>query len=87
LSLDKWLKPDKKTPKKNPEEEKKKEITGKKSIPDKPKTEKTSIVLIKFKLTCPNKRCNYSKIKVKKQLSERDKICPKCKGQMNVKQV
>lgn len=87
MSLDKWLKPEKKPAKKKPEKKKKKEPPQKKAeivesrVQEKPKT------LTKYMLTCPKRGCNYQKVKVKKSLTDRDKICPRCKGQMNVKQV
>ena len=103
MSLDKWLKPEKKPPKKKPEKAKgpersqKKPQTEKKPPKKKPEAKspkkseqllkpdkKDSVKIIKYKLVCPTKRCNYQKIKVKRNLSERDKICPRCKGQMKV---
>jgi hypothetical protein len=102
LSLDKWLAPekkppkkkpevkkpaDKKPPKKKPEKKKESEVAQEDIQPSKIKEEKKPLKVPKFSLSCPKKGCNYQKIKVKKELSERDKICPRCKGQMNVKQI
>ncbi len=103
MSLDKWLKPTKKEEeleklkedKKEKGEKKEKQIRKKPKVP--PDTlKKDDATLItqkdklktysKFILTC-SKKCGYQKIKVKKKLTELDKICPRCKGQMNVKNV
>ena len=87
MSLDKWLKPGKKAPKKKPTIKIPAKKEPVKKVPERKSEEKKSVKLFKFSLSCPKKGCNYQKIKVKKELSERDKICPKCKGQMNVKQI
>ncbi len=85
MGLDKWLKPEKKEKviKKKPPVKKK--PTPEKSI-EKPEPQPPSKKMTKFHLTCPKKSCKYQKIKVKKELTERDKICPRCKGQMKVKE-
>lgn len=86
MGLDKWLKPEKKEEKVKKKPEVKKEPAPKKTQ-EKPKTQPQSKSITKFTLSCPKKSCNYQKIKVKKELTERDKICPRCKGQMKVKEV
>ncbi len=102
MSLDKWITPGKKPPKKKPDIEKPAEKKPPKKKPEEKKNnkiikeeiqislkkqEKATLNYTKFSLSCPKKGCNYQKIKVKKELSDRDKICPRCKGQMNVKQI
>jgi hypothetical protein len=85
LSLDKWLKPGKKEEVKKKKPEVKQEEVPKKKV-DKEEPQPQSRKMTKFILTCPKKSCKYQKIKVKKELTERDKICPRCKGQMKVKE-
>ena len=86
MGLDKWLKPEeaeKKPKSKKPAPVKDKKNESKKSIAKVP--EKPKIKLKKFVLTCPNSKCKYQKIIMKKQLTERDKICPRCKKEMKIK--
>jgi len=45
----------------------------------------TSRKLVKRILTCTNSKCKYTKKIIKKELSERDLICPRCKKKMKVK--
>ena len=81
MSLDKWLKPDKKEEEK-PQKQEMLEPTQKRKEPE---IQKKPVKMTKFFLTCTKKNCKYQKIKVKKELTKRDKICPKCKGQMKAK--
>ncbi|MHA2181804.1 MAG: hypothetical protein ACXAAH_10305 [Promethearchaeota archaeon] len=86
MGLDKWIKPEeaKKKPKnKKPAPSKVKKIERKAKITKTP--EKPTIKLTKYTLTCPNSKCKYQKIIMKKQLSEIDKICPRCKKEMKLK--
>lgn len=86
MGLDKWLKPEEidknfKKAKKGPEKGKKsKNIQGKIKS-----NEKKSLKLAKYTLVCQNTKCKYQKIIVKKQLSEEDKICPRCEKEMKIK--
>jgi len=84
LGLDKWITPEetKKKPKikdgiKKPKktESKPKEING--TIG--PKS------LLKFYLVCPKAKCKYQKTIRKKELTDKDKICPRCKSIMKIK--
>ncbi len=90
MSLDKWIKSEKKEDlaKKKAEEEIKKPIK-KESRSTKTKTiktsEKKSINLIKYSLACS--KCKYKRTIVKKQLSDKDKMCPKCKREMKIKKI
>ena len=43
-----------------------------------------SINLTKFVLICSKPKCKYKKIIMKKELSEKDRICPRCKNEMKV---
>lgn len=86
MGLDKWLKPEEadKTPKS------KKATPGKVIKSSSKKNIKTDIEkpyskLTKYKLTCTNSKCKYQKIIMKKQLTEMDKICPRCKKEMKIK--
>lgn len=86
MGLDKWLKPEddankkikKKKPlvqaKKSKNEDSQKEILGKQTIK-----------LTKYTLVCPNTKCKYQKIIMKKQLNEIDRKCPRCNKEMNIK--
>jgi hypothetical protein len=86
MGLDKWLKTEdiekKSKKKKESTVQKKKEKIGKAQDTD---LEKKSINLTKFMLICTNRKCKFQKIIMKKQLSEDDKICPRCNQQMKIK--
>ncbi len=91
MSLDKWIKSDeKKEPKKKSEKKKKepiKEEVQPKTTREKPDQKKKTIEsttqkIIKHHLKCSKKGCNYQKTIVKKQLNEKDTICPRCKSVM-----
>jgi len=44
----------------------------------------------KFILICPKKSCKFQKTKMirsDRKLEEKDKICPRCKGQLKIKKV
>ncbi|MHA1490195.1 MAG: hypothetical protein ACTSRI_11145 [Promethearchaeota archaeon] len=87
MSLDKWLKSEKKEDlaKKKAEEELKKPIK-KETRSTKTKTsEKKAINLIKYSLTCS--KCKYKRTIVKKILSDKDKMCPKCKREMKIRKI
>ena len=84
MGLDKWI---------NSEETKKQKIKKKdegdesKDVTSKPKEEqkdKESLKLTKFDLTSPKAKCKYKKTIVKKNLTEKDKICPRCKSEMKL---
>jgi len=84
LGLDKWIKPEEtktKTIKKKDEEDLSKYGT---SIPKEEQKDKESSKLTKFDLTCPNAKCKYKKTIMKKNLTEKDKICPRCKSEMKL---
>lgn len=93
LSLDKWLKPEKKKeePKKKVVEKKKPPIKKEIEVskPTKPKSKKVadtkSITITKYVLVCPKAKCNFQRTLMKKVLTEKDQICPRCKGQMKIK--
>lgn len=85
MSLERWLKPDKKTKK---TEVKKDKIIEKESNTQSKKvlTEKLTISKFnKYVLVCTKAKCKYQKTIMKKSLSEKDKICPKCKSKMKVR--
>ena len=83
MGLDKWIKPEgtvKKTEKKDEVRATKKPKTQ----PIKKKSEIESINLTKFILICSKPKCKYKKTIVKKELSEKDHTCPRCKNVMKV---
>jgi hypothetical protein len=83
LGLDRWIKPDEK--KKKEETEKAPQI---KNSSLKTKTvkseEKPKLALKKYKLICPKAKCKYQRTLVKKRITEKDKLCPKCKTEMKI---
>lgn len=83
MSLDKWIKDDKKA-KKPPKKEKveeKIEVLESKEV----KIINNSLSLTKFVLTCSDSKCKYKKTLKKKTLKDKDKICPRCKKEMKIK--
>lgn len=96
MSLDKWIKSDKKKKDNNNKsevEKKNKSSTKtksrlKNSIEDSDSLRSSEIgqkQLIKYHLICSKKSCAYQKTLVKKQLTNKDKTCPRCKGVMKIK--
>ena len=81
MSLDKWLKSEK------PEKPIKKAIPKitSKSIQAEEVSKEEPKKLIKYILACKTAKCNYKKTIVKRMLTDKDKICPRCKGEMKVK--
>ena len=96
MSLDKWIKSDKKkkdTDNKS-EVQKKNNNSTKTKAPSKVNIEDTKSVRsseiakktpIKYHLVCSKKSCGYQKTLMKKQLNNKDKTCPRCKGVMKIK--
>lgn len=41
--------------------------------------------LTKYMLTCSDSNCKYKKTLMKRELTREDKVCPRCKSDMNVK--
>ena len=79
MGLDKWIKPEK--------SEKKKEARStrkSKTQTIEKKSENEAIKLTKFVLICSKPKCKYKKTMMKKELSEKDRICPRCKNNMKV---
>jgi len=87
MGLDKWLKSDdkKNDPKNMKIPTKQDEKRKKEQIKNKP-VEKQIRKLIKYTLICANTKCKYQRIIVKKQLGEKDRICPRCGKNMRVKE-
>ena len=56
-----------------------------KTDPIKKKSDKNSKNLTKYVLICSKLKCKYKKTIMKKELSEKDRICPRCKSEMKVK--
>ena len=83
MGLDKWIKPEG-TVKKTEKKEEARSTKKPKTQPIKKKSEKESTNLTKFVLICSKPKCKYKKTIVKKDLSEKDRICPRCKNEMKV---
>ena len=88
MGLDKWLKTEEEVER---EEKKKAALTEVKE--SKRESEQISTFkspptqLIKYVLVCPNAKCKYQKTIMKKQLTEKDKICPRCNKELKVKKI
>ena len=92
MSLDKWLKPDKEkkeTLKEKAEKSKKELVSNQKPTEVQISMEKSSLTknLFKFTLTCSNTKCKYQKTIMKRFLTDKDKLCPRCKDSMKVKKI
>ena len=83
MGLDKWIKPEG-TVKKTEKKEEARSTKKPKTQPIKKKSEKKSTNLTKFVLICSKPKCKYKKTIMKKELSEKDRICPRCKNEMKV---
>jgi len=86
LSLDKWIKSDKeknsqKNGKKNSQTKNKKKLNKSRE-----KLEPEEHLIKKFHLNCSKKSCNYQKIIMKRELNDKDLICPRCEGKMKIKE-
>ena len=85
MGLDKWIKTEEtktKTIKKKDKGDPRKKSDSK---PKDKQIDKELSKLTKFDLTCPNAKCKYKKTIVKKFLTEKDKVCPRCKNEMKLK--
>ena len=85
MGLDKWIKPEdikNKKIKKRDEGDQSKDSTSK---PKEERKDNESLKLTRFDLTCLRAKCKYKKTIVKKKLTEKDKICPRCKSEMKLK--
>ena len=80
MGLDKWIKPEKSEKKEDARSTRKS-----KTKPIEKKGEIESIKLTKFVLICSKPKCKYKKTIMKKELSEKDLICPRCKNEMKLK--
>ena len=79
MGLDKWIKPEKSEKKEDARSTRKS-----KTQPIEKKGKNESIKLTKFALICSKPKCKYKKTIMKKELSEKDRICPRCKNDMKV---
>jgi hypothetical protein len=102
MSLDKWLKDEEEEGEESKEKEsdKPKDETSTESqqktlIPEQKKGETVKKTqnkvsgrpkLTKYLLSCSNSKCKYKKTLMKRELTGKDKICPRCKSEMNVKE-
>ena len=88
MSLDKWIKSNKKEEtKKKPQKKKetKRVQAEEKKYQEEKNLEPVAQKINKYQLKCSKKGCNYQKTIVKKKLDEKNKICPRCKSMMKVK--
>ena len=86
MGLDKWIKTEEDVKREKKERKQPIQVKKRKSESEKkPDLEKPSIRLVKYTLNCPNAKCKYQKIIMKKQLTDIDKICPRCNKEMKVK--
>ncbi|MFW9770564.1 MAG: hypothetical protein ACFFFB_01970 [Candidatus Heimdallarchaeota archaeon] len=92
MSLEKWLKPEKKDERSEAKQFKTEQKKGKNNFNSgaEPKgnlelVDSPIISLSKFKLECPKSTCKYKKTIIKKNLIDKDKICPRCKSIMKIK--
>ncbi len=83
MGLDKWIKPEETVKKSEKKEDARSTRKPKTQVIEK-KAEKEPIKLTKFVLICSKPKCKYKKIIVKKELSEKDRFCPRCKNEMKV---
>ena len=84
MGLDKWIKPEDKKKQKIKKKDEGDQSKGGSSKPKKEQEDKKSSKLTKFVLICQKAKCKYKKIIVKKTLTEKDKICPRCKNEMKL---
>jgi len=85
LGLDRWIKSEKKVD----EEKGKKEPQIKDSsdvAKDIKSNEKQDLKLKKYVLICPKAKCKYQKTIMKKIITEKEKICPRCKSNMKLQE-
>jgi hypothetical protein len=86
MGLDKWLKPEDDTnntkkKRQSPDQtNKSKSEKAQKKLHEKPSTQ-----LTKYTMVCPNAKCKYQKIIMKKNLTDEDITCPRCNKEMKAK--
>jgi hypothetical protein len=89
--LDKWIKTEKEEKEKEGKNKKKtlkKETQSEIHVQESDTSlshDKQFKKLVKYILVCTKKSCGYQKTLMKRQLSDKDKICPRCKGIMKIK--
>lgn len=59
----------------------KQELRGK----EEEKRDSNRVKLTKYLLSCSNSKCEYKKTLMKRELTGDDKVCPRCKSDMNVR--
>jgi len=87
VGLDKWLKPE--DTRKRSKDKRNSSIDGRERKSEIDANKNLEIPLKKLKkymLTCPNAKCKYQKIVMKNQLTEKDKVCPRCHKAMKIKE-
>ncbi|MFX0004639.1 MAG: hypothetical protein ACFE9J_14235 [Candidatus Hermodarchaeota archaeon] len=87
MGLDKWLKPEDDDKELNKERNPVKKVKkGRDEQAKKKFSENQSIKLVKYTLVCKNAKCKYQKVIVKKQITAKDKTCPRCDSEMKIKE-
>lgn len=86
MGLDKWIKTEEEVKREKKERKQPVQVNRNKSENEKkPDLENSTMKLVKYTLNCPNAKCKYQKTIMKKQLTEKDKVCPRCNKEMKVK--
>ncbi|MFX0106043.1 MAG: hypothetical protein ACFE75_11210 [Candidatus Hodarchaeota archaeon] len=86
MGLDKWLKSEEGSKKSKMKEESHIQAKRNKTKLKPNKDLETPLKkLIKNTLICPNAKCKYQKTILKRQLTDDDKICPRCNKKMKIK--
>ena len=93
--MDKWIKSEEEEDEAERKSETKKKKTSTKTKPKSKiflqesdaltSSDKTIKKFSKYVLICPKKSCGYQKTLMKKQLNDKDKICPRCKSVMKIR--
>ena len=83
MGLDRWIKSEKiedeEKGKKEPQIKDSSELAkGIKTV------EKPTLKLKKYVLICPKAKCKYQKTIVKKNITDKEKICPRCNSNMKL---
>ena len=83
MGLDRWIKSEKKEDEEKGKEEP--QIKDSSELAKGIKTvEKPTLKLKKYVLICPKAKCKYQKTIVKKNITDKEKICPRCNSNMKL---
>lgn len=87
MSLDKWIKSKKEKDDKKLVNKNSQTNSIKPPVKSRNNLEIENTVLKKYRLNCLKKSCNYQKTVMKKNLSNKDLICPRCEGKMKINEI